>query len=118
MEQSISHHLVQMLLLRLVEIRSDDGVAWVDQMSKILGFESNHESVLAIHPVVGFTKRLEVLCARLDQLVPFRNTFVLGQSESPRDNLFGRIALIVAEILELSCNAVKDVDTSALRITV
>jgi len=70
MKQQISHHLAQGLLLCVVEIRINNNVTRVHQMSKVLGFKSNHKSVLEIHPIVGFTKRLEVSCARLDRLVP------------------------------------------------
>jgi len=55
---------VQKLLLCLVSILIDDDVAWVDQMSKVLGFESNHKDFLVVHPAVGFATGLEVSCAR------------------------------------------------------
>jgi len=78
--QIVSACLVQQLLLCLVQILIDDAMAWVNQMSKVLGFESNHKDFLAVHPVVGFTIRLKVVCARLDQFVPIRKTLVLGNS--------------------------------------
>ena len=76
----VSEHLVQKLLLRLVQILIDDDATWVDQMSKIPGFESDHEDFLVVHPVVGFATGLEVSCALLDQFVPVCETFVVRDS--------------------------------------
>jgi len=76
----ISEYLVHEIRLCLVQILIDDDVSWVDQMSKILGFESNHKDFLPIYPTVGITKGLEVSCAWLDQFIPVRKTFVVGDS--------------------------------------
>jgi len=63
--ERILHHLVQMLELSLIEVRISNVVTLVHQMSKILGFKSNHESVLALDPVVAFPKDLEIASAHL-----------------------------------------------------
>jgi len=76
----VSECLAQELLLCLVQIPISDDVTWVNQMTKVLGFESNHKDFLVVHPAVGFTTWLEVSCAWLDQFVPVRKTFVVGDS--------------------------------------
>ena len=73
-------------------------------------------SVLAFDPVVAFPKDLEIMCTRLDHLVPVRKTFVLGQDHAPWDNFWRRIALGVAENLELLGRAEQDVDVSTILV--
>jgi len=72
----------------------------------------NCSSSLVFHPIVGFTKRFEVMSARLDHLVPVRKTFFLGKDQTPWCNFLCGIALSVAEKHELLWGAQSNVDTS------
>jgi len=108
--ERILHHLVQMLELSLIKVRISNKVTLVHQMSKLLGFESDHESFLVFDPVVAFPKDLEIACARLDHLVSVGKTFILGQDHTPWDNFFRWIVLG----LELLSRTEWDVDASTI----
>jgi len=105
-----------MLDLSLIEVGINNNETLVHQMSKALGFESDHESFLVFNPLVAFPKDREIACTWLGHLVPVGKTFVLGQNHTTWHNFLHRIVLGVAEVLELVGGAEQDIDTSTILV--
>jgi len=74
--------------------------------------------IFVFNPVVTLTKRLEVTCIGLDQLVPVHKTFVLGHHQTPWNNFLSRIVMTVAKDLVLQEACPDDIDTYFLLVRV